>query len=347
MRVVFKDLKRGIVKLIPENMDDLWHLYNIIEKGDLVRALTFRTAEQKGDKIRTKKGEKKPMVLTIRVENVEFHDFSDRLRIHGIIEEGPQDIGSHHTINLKVGDYKEITIVKERWAPHHLKRIDEALRSRGKNDVIVVSLDDEEACIAVIRNSGVQVIAEIESGKSGKLYESENKEKEYFARIVSIIKNLAEDLPIVISGPGFTKDRLASYGREKEPEIFKRVFIYSSGNVGISGVYEVIKSGTIDRVVSDNRVIKEVTLIEKFIEELAKDGAVTYGKKEVLDALNMGAVSHLLILDSIAKTKEGEEILTLARDRGAEFTIINSKIEAGKKLEGLGGIAAFLRFKLD
>ncbi|HDI23609.1 MAG TPA: mRNA surveillance protein pelota, partial [Thermoplasmatales archaeon] len=157
MRVVFKDLKRGIVKLIPENMDDLWHLYNIIEKGDLVRALTFRTAEQKGDKIRAKKGEKKPMVLTIRVENVEFHDFSDRLRIHGIIEEGPQDIGSHHTINLKVGDYKEITIVKERWGPHHLKRIDEALRSRGKNDVIVVSLDDEEACIAVIRNSGVQV----------------------------------------------------------------------------------------------------------------------------------------------------------------------------------------------
>ncbi|RLF40325.1 MAG: mRNA surveillance protein Pelota, partial [Thermoplasmata archaeon] len=74
MRVVFKDLKKGIVKLIPENMDDLWHLYNIIDKGDLVRALTFRTAEQKGDKIRTKKGEKKPMVLTIRVENVEFHD---------------------------------------------------------------------------------------------------------------------------------------------------------------------------------------------------------------------------------------------------------------------------------
>jgi len=347
MRLVFKDLKKGIIKLIPENMDDLWHLYNIIDKGDLVKALTFRTVEQKGDKIRAKKGEKKPMVLTIRVENVEFHDFSDRLRIHGIIEEGPQDIGSHHTINLKAGDYKEITIIKEKWAPHHLRRIDEALRSRGKNDVIVISLDDEEACIAVIRNSGVQIIAEIESGKSGKLYESEDREKEYFARIVNVVKNLEEDIPIVISGPGFTKERFASCGKEKEPEIFRRVFLCSSGNAGVNGVYEVIKSGMIDRIVSDNRVIKETRLIERFIEELAKDGAVTYGKKEVLDALNIGAVSHLLILDSIAKTKEGEDILTLARDRGANFTIINSKIEAGKKLEGFGGIVAFLRFKLN
>jgi len=32
MRLVFKDLKKGIVKLIPENMDDLWHLYHIIDK---------------------------------------------------------------------------------------------------------------------------------------------------------------------------------------------------------------------------------------------------------------------------------------------------------------------------
>ena len=346
MRLVFKDLKKGIVKLIPENMDDLWHLYHIIDKGDLVKALTFRTAEQKGDKIRIKKAEKKPMVLTIRVEDVEFHNFSDRLRIHGIIEEGPQDLGSHHTINLKVGDYKEVTIIKEEWKPLHLQRLDEALKSRGKNDIIAVSLDDEEACIAVIRNSGIQIIAEIESGKSGKLYESKDREKEYFAKIIDVIRNLAEDLPILISGPGFTKERLVSYGKEKEPEIFKRVFVCATGNAGLNGIYETIRSGAVDRIVSNNRVIKETKLVERFIEELAKDGAVAYGKDEVIDALNRGAVSHILMIDNMARTKEGEEILSLAREMRSDFTIINSKIEAGKKLEGFGGVVAFLRFKI-
>jgi len=347
MRIVFKDLKKGIIKLIPENMDDLWHLYHIIEKGDLVRALTFRTAEQKGDKIRSKKAEKKPMVLTIRVEDVEFHDFSDRLRIHGIIEEGPQDLGSHHTINLKVGDYKDVTIIKEKWKESHLSRIEEAVKRRGKNDILIVAMDDEEACIAVVRNSGIQVIAEIESGKSGKLYESKDVENEYFSRILNVIKALGEDVPILVVGPGFARDRFLSFGREKEPQLFRRAFSGSAGSAGINGVYEALKSGKVDRIVSDNRVITETKLVEKFIEELSRDGAVAYGKEEVMDAINRGAVSHLLILDTIARTEEGEKIISTARNMGSEFTIINSKIEAGKKLEGFGGIAALLRFKID
>lgn len=347
MRLVFKDLKKGIVKLIPENMDDLWHLHHIISKGDLVRALTFRTAEQKGDRIRTKKAEKKPMVLTIKVEDVEFHEFSDRLRIHGVIEEGPQDLGSHHTINLKVGDYREVTIIKEEWKPSHLKRLNEALRSRGKNDVIVISLDDEEACVAVIRDSGIQMIAEIESGRSGKLYESRDREVEYLAKIVDTIKNLGERLPIIIIGPGFAKERLVSFGREREPEIFGRIFLHSTGNACINGIHEALKSGIVNRVVTDNRVAKETRLVERFMEELAKGGAVTYGKEEVKNALTMGAVSHLLIVDSMARSEEGEKILELAKEMGSDFTIVNSRIEAGRKVEGLGGVVAFLRYKID
>lgn len=347
MRLLLKDLKKGVIKVIPENMDDLWHLYHVIEKGDRVRALTFRTAEQKGDKLRSKKGEKKPMVLTLKVENVEFHDFSDRLRIHGIIEEGPQDLGSHHTINLKAGDYKDVTIIKDEWKASHLSRLEEAVRSRGKNEVIVVAMDDEEACIAVVRNSGIQVIAELDSGKSGKLYECKDVEGEYFSRILNVIKGIGEDLPLLVVGPGFARERFISFGREKDPQLFKRVFSGSAGNAGINGVYEALKSGKVDRIVSDNRVIMETRLVEKFLEELSKDGAVTYGKNEVLDAISKGAVEHLLILDRMARTGEGEDIIDLAKNMGSKFTIVNSKIEAGKKLEGLGGVAAFLRFKLD
>ena len=51
MKLVYKDLKHGEIKLIPENLDDIWHLYNLIDKGDLVRSLTYRSVEQQDDKI--------------------------------------------------------------------------------------------------------------------------------------------------------------------------------------------------------------------------------------------------------------------------------------------------------
>ena len=61
MKVIFKDLKHGEIKLIPENLDDIWHLYNIISEDDLIRAVSYRTDERKDDKIRSKKSEKKRM----------------------------------------------------------------------------------------------------------------------------------------------------------------------------------------------------------------------------------------------------------------------------------------------
>ena len=64
MKVIFKDLKHGEIKLVPENLDDIWHLYNVIDEGDLVRGVTFRTDEQKDDKIRSKKTEKKKRIKT-------------------------------------------------------------------------------------------------------------------------------------------------------------------------------------------------------------------------------------------------------------------------------------------
>jgi len=87
MKLVFKDLRHGEIKLIAENLEDIWHLYNIVDEHDLVRAMTFRTDEQNDDKKRSKKSEKKRMKLGIIVSEVKFHEFSDRLRIHGTIVE--------------------------------------------------------------------------------------------------------------------------------------------------------------------------------------------------------------------------------------------------------------------
>jgi len=347
VKVIFKDPKSGEIKLIPENLDDIWHLYNIIEEGDLVRAVTFRTADgEKADKIRAKKSEKKKMKLGLLVEKVAFHEFSNRLRIQGIIKEGPQDLGSYHTFNVDAEEMQPLSIVKEYWKAHHLQRIDEAVQQRTQPMLVFVSLDDDAATVTLLYQSGVQIAAEIDAHRSGKMYESKETTKEYHGEIFSVIKTVKKtDSPLVIIGPGFARDHLIKVGKEKEPLLFKDAITHATANAGLNGVYEALKIGIVEQITKENRVSKETQAVEKVFEEIKKDGLVTYGTNEVEDALSRGAAEKLLLTDVMVRSKNGEHLLDLARKTNCTFIIINTMHETGKKFEGIGGVAALLRFK--
>ncbi|RLI35051.1 mRNA surveillance protein Pelota, partial [Candidatus Bathyarchaeota archaeon] len=61
MKILASDLKHGEVKLVVENLDDLWHLYNIIGEGDLVYAKTSREVKAGGEGSRPSKGKRLSM----------------------------------------------------------------------------------------------------------------------------------------------------------------------------------------------------------------------------------------------------------------------------------------------
>ena len=74
MKLVHKSLERdgaGSVTLVPEESEDMWHAFNLIQEGDAVRASTVRkvvnesaTGSRTADKVRT--------TLTVQVENIDF-----------------------------------------------------------------------------------------------------------------------------------------------------------------------------------------------------------------------------------------------------------------------------------
>jgi protein pelota len=345
--VIFKDPKTGEIKLVPENLDDIWHLYNIIEEGDLVRMVTFRTAEgEKADKLRAKKTEKKRMILGLKVEKLAFHEFSNRLRIQGVIVEGPQDLGSYHTFNVDAEEMQPLSIIKERWKAHQLERIDEAVAQRTAPMLVIVSLDDDDATIAMLFQSGVQCIAEINAHRSGKMYESKETTSEYYGEILAVVKTVKKpDSPLVVIGPGFAREHFMKTGKEKQPVLFDHSITHATANAGMNGVHEALKVGIVEQITKENRVSKETQAVEKIFEEIKKDGLVTYGKNEVDEALSKGAAEKLLISDIMVRSKDGERLLDAARRTQCAFMIINSMHETGKKFEGIGGVAALLRFK--
>ena len=56
----------GEYKLIPESLDDLWHLSHLISWGDTVFAVTLRTVDGPNDKLRAEKLEKRPVRIGVK-----------------------------------------------------------------------------------------------------------------------------------------------------------------------------------------------------------------------------------------------------------------------------------------
>ncbi len=106
MRITYQDTKKGVIDLVPETLDDLWHISHIIEVGDIVSSKTTRRIQDTtGDKLRSDRGVKKTFFIGIGVESVNFHLFTGKLRATGSIVMGPEDfvpLGSHHTIEVKL-----------------------------------------------------------------------------------------------------------------------------------------------------------------------------------------------------------------------------------------------------
>jgi protein pelota len=203
MRVTNRSLKgrEGEIAVTAETLDDLWHLKYIIEKGDLVFAVTKRKADTANDKLRPEKVEKVKVRLGIRVEELEFHKFANRLRIHGPIEHG-MDAGSYHTLNVEIGT--NISIIKEHWKNDQLQRIQDAEEAGKRPKVVIVAVEEGDADIGFVRHYGIEVYSHIRQS-SGK--RETGLRNEFFREIVEQLRHaVPEDASIVIAGPGFTKE---------------------------------------------------------------------------------------------------------------------------------------------
>lgn len=346
MRVVKHKLKKhqGEIALVPESLDDLWHLKHIIEPGDTVFALTHRRVEGATDKIRPEKIEKKPMRLGINVEEVKFHKFSNRLRIKGAIEQGI-DIGSHHTLNIESN--LQLSIIKQ-WKNDQLERINEAVKASARPRVVIVTIEEGEACIGTVRQYGVDELATIKS-TSGK--GDVDAAGEFFGEVANQLEWASREVQaVIIAGPGFIKENFIAFLKESNPELAKKAVLEDVSSIGISGFQEVLRRGAVDRIAEETRISKEAKLIERLLEEIVKGGKAAYGMDDVRRALDYGAIEALLIVDeTLRESREKEDIdqfLMNVESKRGKIVVFSAEFEPGQRLRSLGGIAALLRFKI-
>ena len=349
LKVLARDRERASVKLRVDSLDDLWHLHELVEPGDVATALTWRTAEtDRKDVERGGKAEKRAMTLAVRVESAEWDAFSNRLRLLGPIVEGPQDVGSYHTIAVEPAS--DLTLAKPRgWRRHHEERLEEAVAATQKPLVTFLSIEENEAVVAVLRQYGVQRMAEVFGHVSGKQYASAKGDEEaFFDEVLMALRDYRpENAPLLVVGPGFAKERFMAYARAKEPVLARGAAIEATGQAGMAGVHEALKRGSVERVAKDSRVQRETALVERLLEAIAAGKPATYGPEQTRRATEMGAVDVVLVADRLVREGPGEEMLDLARATGAQAHVISTLHDAGARFAALGGVGALLRYPVE
>ena len=327
-----EEKEKGEITIKIDNVDDLWYLSNVISPGDLIFGFVYRKDTKSSDMQRAKKVERKKIRVGIEVKKLEFQDFSDRLRILGIIIRGPEDyLGTHQSINVGIGD--EISILKE-WSREEIKLLHEGVENSQRPQIYFLGLEHGLATLAALKSYGIQELTSLR--KRG------DEDDEFFGEILKVIKESRDEkCPLVVLGPGFYKENFLRFAGEE----LKNYIVVQASHGDMRGIYEVLKSGVLEKLLKEHRVAKEEKMIEELLQEIKKEGLYAYGKDEVENYLKMGAVDKLLVTDR--EFKNYREFLDLAIRTGAEVHIISTSHEAGKILQNLGGIAALLRFRTN
>lgn len=349
MKLTKTDWKNGRLDLEVTSPEDLWSLSQVIEPRDTVTARTMRKLKIGADDDKTGSVVKKPVTLTLEVTKVQLEQ--DSLRLLGTVTRGPEDVplGTHHTISIEIRT--RFTLIKRQWLRFQQERIIESAKEKGPGIIICIH-DREEAIIAQSSPENYKILTRLKGQVQKK--QIEQASKDFYEEIIKVLTEYDERKKpshIIIASPGFWREEMVK--RLRGTEIAKKVIQATCSSVSVPAINEVLARPETRSALEQDRITKESRAVEELLSAISTESAATYGPKHCQDASSVGAVETLLITDGyLTKKKEEGDFEKTERafkdteNAKGKILIIASSHDAGKKLDGLGGIGAVLRYKI-
>ncbi|HLD12380.1 MAG TPA: peptide chain release factor aRF-1 [Candidatus Nanoarchaeia archaeon] len=228
-----------------------------------------------------------------------------------------------------------------------------------KDFYALILVDRKEATIGLLRGTHISVLNNMTSGVPGKFkaggQSSQRLERlidgmalEFYKRIAEFCNQqflpLLKDLKgVIIGGPGHTKSEFAEELNNEIKKKIKGIFdVTYTDEAGLSYLVDAAKD-----IMVEESIIEEKAIVEKFLTTLAKEPSkASYGKEEVKEVLNLGAVDMLLVSESLEE-EELETFTDLGEKYGSKIHIISIQTKEGQQLRELGGVAAILRYPVS
>jgi peptide chain release factor subunit 1 len=224
----------------------------------------------------------------------------------------------------------------------------------------LIAIDNKTGTIATLKGERYQIIKSLTSYYHGK-HRAGGQSQRRFERIIDEESHrfktkvgeyanqaflpLKKDLKgIIVGGPAGTKDDFLE-GDYLHYELKKKI-------IGVKDITYTDESGIRELVDKSKDLLKEVemvkqkTLMQKFLKSLVKDGNVAYGNEGIKKAIDLGAIETLLLSENLPD-EELDDLYEKGKAIGAEVEILPDDFEEGFQLwNTFGGKVALLRFKI-
>ena len=343
------DRKNDRLSVRIDALDDLVFLKQIIEPGDLVTGRTYRKIKI-GEEGSRQKSVKKSVKIKIKVSKLDFDRF---LRLHGTVESEIEGIAMHSAHSIEVGLGTEIEIEKSNWKNYQLKLIEDAEEASKAPKALICVLDDEQASFAHITSSGYTKLGKLSLRMSKKRYEEQKnqgyKDIQRVAREIDSKFNDRKVEIVILGSPLFWKEIVKKELDENYPETATKVRLEDVTSGDEDGIRELISGKALDKIIKNSQLSREEDLVNDALNLIAKNSdLVIYGVKSAKNAAAAGAIESILISESrLDGSEEIKEIIENVESGGGTVNLISSSSPPGKKLNGLKGIIAKLRYKFE
>uniref|UniRef100_A0A8C4ECG2 Protein pelota homolog n=1 Tax=Dicentrarchus labrax TaxID=13489 RepID=A0A8C4ECG2_DICLA len=366
MKLLHKDIEKdnaGQVTLMPEEAEDMWHTYNLLQVGDSLRASTIRKVQTESptgsvgsSRVRT--------TLTLCVETIDFDSQACQLRVKGTNLEENQYVkmGAYHTIELELN--RKFTLAKKSWDSV------QACDATQKADVAAVVMQEGLANLVLVTPAMTLLRAKVEvtipRKRRGSCTQHEKAlERFYEAVMQAILRHINFDVVkcILVASPGFVKDQFITYlfkeAVRHDNKILlenrpKFMLVHSSSGHKYS-LKEILSDPTVTNRLSDTKAAGEVKALEDFYKMLQHEpDRAFYGLAHVEKAAEALAIDTLLISDKLFRYILRDIDLYIICFRytlrvvftGCVLPPSDLSSTVSSELTQLSGVAAILRFPI-
>ena len=363
--------KEGYVKLMPEEDEDVWFLYNILAIKDLICLKISRKISQVNQTGLTKTV-KKYVQATLEILKIDFtYDNSGTnllIKTKNVKENKHIGLGQMQNVTIDLG--YPITIFKQQWDKMSQGYVDESVKYAKSSEIAAILMDEGHANLYYIKNNFSIWRGKVEKSLPGKkLAGGEFFRKQldnFYDKCFESMSTLFDIKAIkcfIIGGPGIARENFCKYMKETIAEKKDNLYLKKqlpnfqqihTSNIHKSALNEVLIDKTVISKMSDTKAQKETQKLEEFFQVMRADpNKAVYGKLEVKLAHRLGAIKDLLITDEMFRSndfKDRKRYIQLVNEikyNGGTVFIFSNMHASGSKLQDLTGIAGILRYSID
>ncbi|KAI5172792.1 protein pelota [Nematocida sp. LUAm3] len=343
-----KILKKSILKasvyleMIPEDIDDIYAMYRIVEPKDKVKSISSRSIPAET----TKSKSRVSLLLEVLVESVTVDLDVGILFVKGKIMNETQHtkVGTYHTIDIPVNH--RFSVEKQNISPITLSMLQELTQENKAESAYLLCRKDTYSLIL----SSKYVTKRVFTFPKEK---SKVKKEKSFISLSAYIKESVKLLVVA----GDDKEIQEIEETLKKIQNLKKILLFIKKPINSENSYKgdqetiklLISLPNVLRQMSAARYGKEIIATNSFfLQEEKKEKGTCTGQKETLCAAEHFLIKQLILVDSVIKSSSPEEreriekIISLTKQGNAEILVLSEHTPAGEQVLSRGGAVAIL-----